>query len=77
MTAGITVQPKVGRSYTVREFTEANRGIYLEEIINPVLLLDGGKRGEQGFMIERFRELLPPMEIQKELDECILVTVPK
>ena len=68
------VPPKLNRAYTIRNFDEFNGcvGIRLEEIINS---LHPRLNVEFGYNIKRFRELQPPMEIQKELDECIPVMI--
>lgn len=65
---------KLNTPYTVREIIErpSGVGILLEEITN--IIWDGDQR-EWAYRIERFRELLPPMEIQKELDECTPILI--
>lgn len=68
--------PKLNHPYTVRNITKCpNSGgitVRLEEIINPINKDTGS---EFGYKIERFRELLPPMEIQSALDECETVLI--
>lgn len=69
------IPPKLNQPYTVRwilppdNFGDPNShkyGVYLEEIVN-----DKHPRGpELGYLMERFRELLPPMNIQDALDSC-------
>lgn len=63
---------KPGNIYTVREIN-AVQGltfILLEEIVNPPGWCIGNEFREPGWFISRFRELLPPMEIQSALDSC-------
>lgn len=66
------VRPKKGKPYTVRDIG-ANickpgvEGLRLEEIINGVHPHTGK---EFAYYTWRFRELLPPMEIQDALDSC-------
>lgn len=63
--------PVKGKIYTVRGFQSTQlSNIYLEEIVNSPLKHLGGIIIEVGFRSDRFRELLPPIEIQDALDSC-------
>ena len=66
--------------YTVREidFSDIVIAIMLEEIINPKRpYLINGKfdLGEKGFIIERFRELQPPLDVSNIVQECLLESI--
>ena len=67
--------PKLNHPYTVRGIAELN-GVLLEEIQNR---WSEYWNCEWGYKPERFRELLPPMEIQEALDECepVLIEIRK
>lgn len=65
--------PIRGKFYIIRElFTniESINYLLLEEIVNPKVYVFGGRYLEAGWKTERFRELLPPIEIN--LEEIIL-----
>jgi len=64
-------RPVKGKIYTVREIRKlSNRiGILLEEITNPIHTASNGITAEPGFVIDRFRELLPPMDIAAEIEK--------
>lgn len=64
---GIIKLPVVGKIYTVRSFTPSGTAIRLEEIVNPSV---DTKRGnmEQGFCIENFRELQPPIDLTEIME---------
>lgn len=55
--------PAEGSIYQVRGCIPEDDGIYLEEIINPIMNTTRGYM-EPYFCITRFRELLPPLEIK-------------
>lgn len=69
------VYPVKGKIYTIREivFSQEGCGVLLEEIINPKIHNTRNGMVEHGFRIERFRELLPPMQISIEeiLEETV------
>lgn len=62
--------------YTVRGFKE-DTGIVLEEIVNRVERLQTRSGAiiidEASFMIHKFRELQPPMEISELVEECFSI----
>jgi hypothetical protein len=63
------ILPVKGKVYTIREIFETENvdmfGVLLEEIINPRIELENGK-DEPGFLMHRFRELMPPTSISLE-----------
>lgn len=58
--------PVKGVPYTVRQIRKSRHsdktGILLEEIVNPKVPLYDDTPIEPGFVIERFRELMPPIQ---------------
>lgn len=65
--------PVKGVPYTIRGIIKWHdgTGVYLEEIVNRNFL---GSNTEGAFMVERFRELLPPIEnIEKYIEENTIV----
>lgn len=64
---GIIKLPVVGNIYTVRSFTPSGTAIRLEEIVNPSVDTKSGNM-EQGFCIENFREVQPPIDLTEILE---------
>jgi hypothetical protein len=62
------IAPILGNIYTVREIVEigGNTGLKFEEIVNSPKLYKEGKF-ECAFVIDRFREIQSPMDIDIEL----------
>lgn len=66
--------PVKGPIYTVRDIEDTDTGpaIRLEEIINKEYLYQDGY-GETCFLMKRFRELLPPIDVQEMVEQYELV----
>jgi hypothetical protein len=61
------IHPVVGKIYTVREInTNVSTGLRFEEIVNEMKMQHYGFVEEVSFDIKRFRELLPPDEVNLE-----------
>lgn len=70
-------RPVKNKRYTVREIIlRLKPCLLLEEIINPKMLLRDPRTGailymEQAFLMEKFRELLPPDAMSGEIKEAL------
>lgn len=64
-----SIAPVRNKDYTIRDIVHGNKGIgvTLEEIKNPII----SEQGEAMFNIDRFRELLPPMDIEELMEEIL------
>lgn len=67
------VFPEKGKEYTIRVVakTRTGRAISLEEIQNPLMHFDEGEFGEPKFLLIRFREVQPPLELEKTVSETL------
>ena len=65
--------PVKGEIYTVRGFDNKYPAIYLEEIVNPEMMFPTGEYGELSFLIRRFRELVPPIDVKEMVEQYELV----
>jgi hypothetical protein len=67
--------PVVKSLYTVRGFWKSPIGgglsVYLEEIKNDQVVIEGFKLPEPSFHVDCFREVLPPMNILEKIEENI------
>ena len=68
--------PVKGDICTVRGFTPTGKGLYIEEIVNPYVKTIFGYI-EQGYVIECFRELLPPQAIEELIGSALTDPTPE